>query len=358
MRLHLSVLLVVATGCVVEEPGLGETEFAVKKCPDDTCTVGNSNGVYTDENGSASMGPNQFMIAHFINTPTQVTLVGRYLYDAPTGPDFWVQGTGYVSGADFQGEWFAVDSIDESFTVPIFTLSRSPTVPPFQVTGSQLVTGPLILHVSIDDGTHDYDLSWNSYSSEPGNNVVVRKANMRWRNQKLGLGWTQYCLNEDGSNDPVVFQKGIGVHPVTADLIYNASFVTVGCRHGGMATVRLWGYSYQAGTASADLFRAGLHMKRASYCGDKAFYTHSGTQIWIWDSSGINAGAVTPGMEASWGPNGATCVNLNFVRHGDVDYPLGSGNYFDGHCPTYTLPPCGSGPGTLASKAQTPIPAP
>jgi hypothetical protein len=314
--------------------------------------TGNGGGVYTDENGFAGIGPKQFMITHFINGSTDVTFEGRYLYD-PTVP-LWAPGSGQVTGAHYEGLWYSVEAISESFTTPTFHLSHNGV--PRDVSGPDIVTtatSSFVLHVSLNDGTGEYDLQFNGYAQENGNNVVVRKANMRWRKQ--GVGWTQYCRMADGTPDPIVFQQGIGVHPLNADLLYNSAYVTPGCRHGGPATVRLWGYTYRINTPTADLFKAALHMKRASYCGDRTFYTESGTQISIWDAAGVNQDPVTP-MEASWGPNGATCVDLQSVRRPDVEYPPNIGQYFSGTCADgRVIPPC-SAKGSLASAAGAPSP--
>jgi hypothetical protein len=374
--MRLLLLVVTIGACAMDGAGVTEVESNViikgNDCPDiRNCDEGNGGGVYTDENGFVGIGPNQFLITHLINvvdsTGTKhVNLAGRY-YSASDG--YWRAGTGQVTGAHYQNEWYSVEELNESFTVPKFTLSRSGI--------TRDVTGPdiqynnglgLVLHVSLDDGTGEYDLSWGNYSSEPGNNVVVRKAYMRWQSQKQGTTWTQYCRMADGTPDPIVFQQGIGVHPVTADLIYDSAYVTPGCRHGGPATVRLWGYSYRNNTSTADQFKAALHMKRASYCGDRSFYTKSGTEILIWDDFPVNQQFDTStnvtSLEAAWGPNGATCVNLGYVRHGDVEYP--AGHYFDGYCPDangvlHRIPNCVPAlvaAAHLASKAETPCPGP
>ena len=120
--------------------------------------------------------------------------------------------------------------------------------------------------------------------------------------------------------------------------------MTLSCRYGGIATVRLWGYPYRA-PYNTYFFDAGLQMKRASYCADSSFYTHANTKIRIWDSAGENQDPMTAAeVEAWWTPNGATCIGP--LRH--------SGMGFSGKCNGVPLPPCSTVSGGKLADAASP----
>jgi hypothetical protein len=363
MRLHL-VLALLASGCAIDTADVGDEDKPVESenvarrgCGTEVgCNAGNGGGVYTEENGSAGIGPSHFMIAHFINNGSNVTFVGRYL-QYPTEP-LWAFGTGTVVSATYQNLTYYVQAIGENpigqpaySTVPWIKFANVAT----PITGTQIEG--VIFHIQLDNDPAHYDLSWNDYhlattaevNGPTNQNNTVHSFNMRWREVRfaalsLPMVWTDYCRDADGTRDHIVFQQGIGVHPVSGDLAYNQTFTTVGCVHGAIATVRLWGYTYRENTASADLFKAAIHMKRASYCGDASFYTVGGTFIGISDNQGINSYDPSLRIEAQWGPNGATCVNLDAVRHSDVAfaYPGELPAYFGGTCPDRIdpLPDC------------------
>jgi hypothetical protein len=155
----------------------------------------------------------------------------------------------------------------------------------------------------------------------------------------------EYCTrakvpNQPLAYDPVVFQQGIDVNPITAVMVQNNAYVTLSCRHGSLASARWWGYSYR-NQATADLFEAAMHMKRASYCGDDTFYTLPNTLIKVKDSTGLMDDKLNPSeFEASWGraPNGsirALCVNEHWRRQPHVLFPPNdpiNGKEFDGDC--------------------------
>lgn len=70
-------------------------------------------------------------------------------------------------------------------------------------------------------------------------------------------------------------------------------------------------------------------MVRADYCGNGQAHTVSGTPIHVLDKLGIQTQSPdTPyDVEAEWGPNGAVCLNPDFMRLGK-------------HAPGCSIPTC------------------
>jgi hypothetical protein len=129
------------------------------------------------------------------------------------------------------------------------------------------------------------------------------------------------------------------------------SYVTLSCLHGAIATAHWWGYSYRGTPAQTDMFEAAMHMKRASYCGDDAFYTRRNVVIMMRDEVGnLGNDAIRPlEFEASWdrawlpdGPIRATCINRLKRRRPGALYPPNPnfGVDFDGTCDGNPLPDC------------------
>ena len=121
--------------------------------------------------------------------------------------------------------------------------------------------------------------------------ATIHKANMRWRIAGAPGTPQSYCRRANGTEDQVVFQQGIAVNAINAAVHRNAAFVTLACRYGGPPTVRLWGYPYRSG--DTDYFDAGLHMKRASYCGDASYFTQPETLLLVGDDHGTHTELTT-----------------------------------------------------------------
>jgi hypothetical protein len=367
MRAHLGMVVVVAVtsvGCMAEMPETGETTQAMsRQCPDpeEPCPVGNGFGVYTEEHGNAHVGSDDLMLTRFVNTTGGVNVFGRGLDWSGSGN--YVPYGGTVVGATYNGMGYSVASVAETLTVPKFML-RQGSATPFPVEGDDIVN--LRLEIQIEGVS--YVLSfWNPQTDTgtSGNQATLHTFYMRWNPGKT-FNWSTsepYCYRSplNGSApDPIVFQQGIGVHPLTAVMGRNDSLVTLSCRHGAIATVRWWGYIYRGNAAASDMFEAAMHMKRASYCGDDTFFTRANTEILIKDTIPNQQGAVTVSqMEASWGrvPGGpvrALCVNpLNLRRPNKTYY----GNPFDPTCNGTVSPPIpdcqtwGGGLGPLADQS-------
>jgi hypothetical protein len=281
MKTHIVIFgLLVASGCAIDDEELTAREQAAIGCPDpDRCGLSNGNGIYGEELADIGVGPNEFMFTRFVNVAGGgVTIRGRYKASAVQ----WLFSTGAVYYANYNGQThLTVLSVEETGTVPKWQLfDGSNTI---TVTGDQIADMQLV--VTLDDGTLNelYTLKFENYGSE----TLTQLVNMRWK-LTTGTTWNQYCHRTDGTNDEVVFQQGIAVDPVDASVNRTPAAVTLSCRRGAMATVRLWGYSYRGSNVTlTNLFDAGLHMKRASYCGDASFYTRANTEILVWDNQGI-----------------------------------------------------------------------
>lgn len=347
-------------------------------CPDGStdCCQTNGTGVYTAESGYAGIGPHSLMITHFINSQKQnnnqpeVRFAGRY-YDNIISQWLFLPDAelGRVDSADYQQmSNLEVVGVHETDTVPTWTLLDSQTQQAFAVSGSDLVN--LTLHISFDtahalaqamiglrehdqrialpplqDGSREsYLLNFNTAPSLDSTKVV-HNYSMSWRSEPQSKP-AEYCVDADAGGDPVVFQQGMSVDPLKGIVDHaQAAMVTMSCRQGAIATVHGWGYSYAVANGQPNepkldvyYFDAGIHMKRAAYCGDFHHYTRAGIKIEIadnfhgWGPGGWGVQA----LEARWTPQGATCLNLPNVR----DSETVAKEKFEGVCPTITLGPC------------------
>ena len=361
-----------------DETGTNEQALGVApgpyRCPDPTndCLVYNGPGIYTEEGGYAGMGAGAIQITHFINlSGGGVEFDGIY---SPLGSNGYapLPSLGKVVSATYAGAKYKVLGVRESATVPTWALSNGNGVET-DVTAGQLLN--LVLHVSVDDGypgdapkayvppplDKEIDIIFTAggidRSTNDGHQLPIEFFNMAWRfsyepNDPSNL--RQYCTHDvqhlgptqPFRSDQVVFQGSIGVDPFDATVTRNstsASWVTLSCRAGAIATVHQWGYGYRTGY-NPGYFDAGLQMKRASYCGDSSYYTVAGTGIVISDNDStgngglgvqIPAAPIRP-IEAYWSPKGALCLNYQSMRYPNAN--------FSGSCNGQPLPDCSTFP--------------
>jgi len=316
------------------------------KCPDPTndCTLSNGTGVYYQEDGSAGITTPEisFLITHFVNDGAEVHFRGRYF---DPSANLWKQlpTDGTVAGALFAGERWAVKSIGETGTVPTWTLARQNLVKP--VVGDELVG--LVLELTLPDpfpvlsatsrsAAFTFRLDFKGQaapgSSAPvvtkvGNGTTVHGYGMRWG---AGAGPRHYCLDASNQPDAVVFQQGIGVNALNGDIIRGDKFVTLSCSLGAPAVVYGWGYDYKAPAADF-YFRSAIQMKRAAYCGNRRYFTKTGTSIAIADDASVVHDPYTKEqIEAYWTPKGASCLSKR--RHPEIA--------FNGECDGTPLVAC------------------
>jgi hypothetical protein len=82
-----------------------------------------------------------------------------------------------------------------------------------------------------------------------------------------------------------------------------------------------WGYNYNGMPDEQYRFDAGIHAKRASYCGDSLFHTISGVFIDLADDALIAQPELyinAPFREAVWTPRGAICIDPLYMRNYDI----------------------------------------
>jgi ADYC domain len=354
------VVVALTVGCATEELDTSEASQQIGKgvgtCPDPfDCTLNNGGGVYTEELGTIGFGTDHYMIGRFVNLGAGLQVQGRG-YDPNTGN--YYGHTAELVRAIYNGQGYSVVGISESLTLPTVTLSGLPPLVGPQIAGLQLV-------FKVDDGIWTLTFT-ESLADDPGYNSAklnpLKEFHAVWNE---GEGYQsslaqEYCTRAPvdattpGEMDPVVFQQGIDVNPVTAVMVQNNDYVTLSCRHGALATVRFWGYGYR-NQATADLFEGAMHMKRASYCGDDTFYTRRDTLIRVRDSLGLMDDTLDPiEFEATWGrpsassPIRALCVNKHWRRRPGVLFPPDqSGVKFNGQCLSpvtgqvlFTIPEC------------------
>jgi hypothetical protein len=353
----LGTIAAVLAGCSGQADGTGAVAddkdptlfMAIGGCgyPQYGCSTGNGTGVYYQEGGSAGMDTLRFMITNFINTTTaagyqQVQVQGRYSFP---NSNFWqmLLHPGFVPTAIYNGATCGVLAVSESGTTPAFSLNCPSG--PVTVSGPQLWGMSLnIIFADAAGQRHPYQLWFGQEQTEAGNSpspfyqTTIHKYVMWYRSTINGGGtWAQYCFDANGNSDPVVFQGNMFVAPTSGQVFRNTSEVTLSCRLGAIATVYYWGYDYNVDQWH---YAAGIHMKRASYCGDANYYTVSGTQFMPQDDEGVQQYRFADSaIEASWTPSGASCYTQPRRTTGITP--------FNGYCNGQLLPTC-------ASIGQTP----
>jgi hypothetical protein len=351
-------MIVVLVGCgtapatsALVSPGGGQ--FIKDPCQDPTadCPPTNGTGVYGAEGGDIGIDTFKLLITHFVNKQgSPVTFQGRYR-DAAANRWQPLAEPGVVNGADYQNRQYRVVSVTETGTEPTWTLqpTQPANAPLRQVTGAELAGLELHIMFLINRARNFYALTFTAPADVDGKHLV-HTYQLRWT-REIGPvtgpsgppSQGAYCrgAGADGP-EPVVFQQTIAVAPDTGKVLHNPStkdFVTMSCLGGAIAKVyNKYGYPYRGPDANAEFyFGAAIQMKRASYCADAHHYTFAGTKIYIADDQSINTEAVDK-LEASWTPDGATCVNKQNLRHPELK--------FSGICNGQPLPAC-SAPGQL-----------
>lgn len=332
-----------AIACVQPACPAGSAGCAYQEmiCPDPTtdCCQPNGIGIYTDDGGYAGIGDHHVMITHFMTIPNRgVVFEGRAL----NAQQAWTPVLGQVVSADVQGQSSSVVSVSEAATVPTWTLAGGRAV-----TGDQLAE--LTLHILVDD--HRYALGFTAAAPTGTHTQDVHAYRLRWT-AETPTAWQDYCF--DGGTpaapqihnpDPVVFQQGINVDPLSGKVArdHAQSLVTVSCLRGAPATVYGWGYAYNAAPKATFFFDAGIHMKRAAYCGDSRHFTEPNTWLDIADSAHIQGGSLPMAkLEAWWSPDGATCLNLKNARRPELLHG------FNGVCNgKQPLPRCAEDPSAI-----------
>ena len=360
-------LAVVVQGCVAppEQPasagaGKSRSPRQLTICPDGMtgCTHSNGAGVYTAEDGRAAIGTAQLMITHFITGApgSDLTFQGRY-FDGQLWRRLPVPGVVY--GADYSGApgaSLAVVALSETGTAPTWTLVDRESGQTVMVGAPQgmLTLYAFFIAPSAAGGSAPtyvaLELSNPSVASVAPGAPAVMTYSLRWRDLTDVTGaTTQYCATASSAPDPVVFQLGMDVEPVTGAVTRDATtanLVTLSCRLGAVATVYGWGYPYVAGSETF-YFDAGIQLKRASYCADSQYYTVAGTPIRLADDQGVQRDPIDL-LEARWTPTGASCLVPANLRHPEI--AIGKG--FTGTCNGVAIPPCsvtgGAGPHILA----------
>ena len=147
--------------------------------------------------------------------------------------------------------------------------------------------------------------------------------------------WKPLCHDTHGEATEAILVGSVW-SSVTASRVHEASedLVTFACRDAAIAKCVEFGYQPWAevgGVSLSDLHQSCTRMVRADYCGDSVSHTVNGTGIHVLDQVGVQL--VDPNVsyvvEAEWGPDGATCLNVANTR-------------LAGENPGCQLPACGS----------------
>jgi hypothetical protein len=295
------------------------------------------------------------MITRFFNYGTGVYVLGRY-YDSSIAD--YTTGSAEIKTTHVVNALAGVPVGDYS----IVSVSETLTNPTFVLSGGGSISGPglqyfeIVLQIEGSYFTVSFDppSTISRKTTASGALITEQVFPMRWNAGTTKAATTRsYCTRAPlngippGDDDNVVFQQGILVNALTADMNRDNAYVTLSCQLGAIARARLWGYAYRGTQAQADMFETVMHMKRASYCGDASFFTRRATEFFIKDSAGINddgAGIITStsGFEATWGYHAANnfralCVNMVDRRHPNALYlppnwTGGSHDAFTGDC--------------------------
>ncbi len=144
----------------------------------------------------------------------------------------------------------------------------------------------------------------------PGSDIML------YNLQVNSSGWQPLC--EDATEailldrvwDPATGERKTG----TTDA------VTFACRGAALAKCVEFGYRPWAsvnGVSLREHHQTCTRMVRADYCGEGISHTTNGTPIHVLDKLGIQnvSASTTYVVEAEWGPDGATCLNVANMRH-------------------------------------------
>jgi hypothetical protein len=134
----------------------------------------------------------------------------------------------------------------------------------------------------------------------------------------LGSSWSSYCRGPGGEAQRALFYQGAQWNPLDGSRSDGSDRITMTCETGSVAKCMRWGYrpwasatTQQGDTRSlVDHHQACVHMKRASYCGDRRSNTIDGTWIYIQDqlSPSLHSGPLDS-LEALWTTDGAACLS-------------------------------------------------
>ncbi|WP_143140930.1 ADYC domain-containing protein [Nannocystis exedens] len=125
--------------------------------------------------------------------------------------------------------------------------------------------------------------------------------------------WEPLCVDALGNATQAVMVGAVW-DPSTGDRLPAVSgLVTLACRDAAIGKCAEWGYHPWE---FADHHQACTRMVRADYCGDGASHTIDGMVIHVLDEIGVEEAEANLDyvVEAEWGPDGATCLNLESTR--------------------------------------------
>lgn len=313
--------LVLAAGCggplEAETEALGQHEAAMERTDPGGCTSGNCSD---PTNGQGIYVAKGFGYCIWLNRET--FYCPEFFSQSKTGP----QLTGQTVNA--KGE-----TIHSEVTFPV--TGRRLGLP---VTLQRLALNGQDLVIAYSDASGDHEASGSELLNleldlKNFNQVLFT---LRFRPVALESGVMQYRAEyfresagtwqptcQDGV-EKVAFLPERKVDPVRAKVALDteSEVLTMACRTGAIVTCMVWGYRpYEQTdpdrTAAIDVAYAScLQAKRAAYfvkSGDYASYTAEGTHIEVQDWYGFMNGSM-PGVEAVWGPEGASCFSPTYRR--------------------------------------------
>jgi len=124
---------------------------------------------------------------------------------------------------------------------------------------------------------------------------------------QTSTGWSPLC-GVDASGIPVQAIAVPGVWTGTANnYASSATQFTWACRAKTVAKCVELGY--KPWKSLSNQLASCVRLLRADYCGTGVSYTKDGTLLNLYDNVGVQADAEAWGLEAGWGPSGATCLS-------------------------------------------------
>jgi len=136
--------------------------------------------------------------------------------------------------------------------------------------------------------------------------------------------WDPLCVDQEGNAHNAIILDEIWDPATGARTEVGGGAVTFACQGAALAKCADWGYLPWAdleGLSLKDMHQACTRMVRADYCGDGSAHTVDGTLIHVLDELGIQEDddGLDYGIEAEWGPDGATCLNVENTRLDGVE---------------------------------------
>jgi len=180
-----------------------------------------------------------------------------------------------------------------------------------------------MIHFDIEENGHKKKkrtLRLNSIELLAGSEIWTYDVEVRTEDSQ----WTPLCRDSEGEPTRALLIDGAWDRTSGERIASGLESATFACRDAALAKCVELGYRPSkelGGESLEDVHQACTRMIRADYCGDATSHTVNGTPIHVLDQLGVQLQDLVMdySVEAEWGPDGATCLNLENTRIADIE---------------------------------------